>query len=152
MNTGRRISDGCWIRILMEFMSLKSIVVRVARNSWGRNSTAMINNITSGWLITMNPMITPLDISARADATIAIKNFPLSKPSSGPLDEIHLATPTFRHFARPSEAENTEVENVMKNITSDWRSVISPNNIVSSPASPEWPGTNKHFIETCLVP
>ena len=82
-------------------------------------------------------MITPLDIKARADATIAIKNFPFIKPSRGPADEIVLATPTFRHLARPSEAENTEVENVMKNITSDWRSDMSPNNIVSSPASSE---------------
>ena len=143
VNTGNKIRDGCWIRILIEFLSLKSMVVTIARISWGRKSTVIITNITSGWFITMNPMITPLDINARADATIAIKNLLFSKPSRGPLDEMVLATPTFRHLARPKEAENTELENVMKNKTSAWRSDMSPNNMVSRPASFEWPATDR---------
>ena len=54
----------------------------------------------------------PLTTKQQAEAMKAKINLPLRSPSTGPPGAIGLATPFFRHLARPRQAEKQEREKV----------------------------------------
>ena len=54
------------------------------------------------------PIQRPLTTKQQAEAMKAKINLPLRSPSTGPPGAIGLATPFFRHLARPRQAEKME--------------------------------------------
>ena len=85
---------------------------KIARRSWGRNRRRIrrtfveeSRNLPSE----MKPKIQrPLTTKQQPEAMKAKINLPLRSPSTGPPGNIRLATPYFRHLARPREAEKQE--------------------------------------------
>ena len=83
---------------------------KIARMRWGRNRRVRRNfveksrNVKSGKIEIQNPFTT----KQQAEAMKAKINLPLRSPSTGPPGAIGLATPFFRHLARPRQAEKQE--------------------------------------------
>jgi len=113
---GRRMIEGCVVMICRDFLRLRSRVEEMARTVCGRYKA---ENIMAISLLLQssaarNPRQTPLKMRQRAEDMKARQNRPVSSPSRHPPGLMGLATPHFRHLARPSEADRMEVAYVKK--------------------------------------
>ena len=99
---------------------------KIARRSWGRNRRRIRRNFVEdtrfgapGPSREVRAIQRPLTTKQQAEAMKAKINLPLRSPSTGPPGAIGLATPFFRHLARPRQAEKQERMKVRKNNESD---------------------------------